>query len=133
MTVDSRSAIARHAEAFNTGQVDVMLEMYSEDAVLHIAGNTPISGTFRGHAAIREEFEHSIELVAGGATLHAELPESILTSDRYQMVFYRASGERKGNQLDITVVIAAKIGPDAKFQELWLLGDDQAAYDRFWS
>src|SRR5215472_2545142 len=133
MTADATTAIARLLEAFTAGQTDVMVGMYNEDAVLHIAGNNPISGTFRGHAAIRDALNHMFELVAGADVVRAEPAESVLTSNRHEMVFFRASGERKGNTMDVTYVMAVRVSPDGKFEELWFLGDDQAAYDRFWS
>jgi uncharacterized protein len=133
MTVDPRTAIARLLEAFNAGQTDVILGIYTDEAVVHIAGNNPISGTFRGRAAIRDAHNQMFRLVAGAATVHAEPPESMMTSNRHQMAFFRASGERNGNTMDVTYVMAVRVSPDGKFEELWFLGDDQAAYDRFWS
>src|SRR5690349_24967933 len=133
MTIDPRTSIASLLEAFNTGQTEVALEMFREDMVLHLAGNNPISGTFRGHAAIRDALNHMFQRLAGAATVHADPPEAVLTSNRHQMVFFHASGERNGNTMDITYVMATKVDPVGKFQELWFLGDDQAAYDRFWS
>jgi hypothetical protein len=59
--------------------------------------------------------------------------QDILTGDQYQVAFFRASGERHGNTMDVTYVMAIKVSPDGKFEELWFLGDDQAAYVRFWS
>jgi ketosteroid isomerase-like protein len=133
MSVDPSPSIARLLEAFNAGQTDIMLEIFAGDAVLHMAGNNPISGTFRGHAAIRDALNHMFQRLAAADTVHAEPAEAVLTSDRHQMVFFRASGERKGNRMDVTYVMATNVGPDAKIRELWFLGDDQAAYDRFWS
>lgn len=133
MTADPSPSIERLLEALNAGQADVLADAYGEDPVLHIAGNNLISGTFRGRAAIRDALAHEFELLAGATALHGEPPESVLTSDRYQMVFFRVSGERNGNRMDLTYVIAAKVGPDAKYQELWSLCDDQTAYNRFWS
>jgi ketosteroid isomerase-like protein len=133
MSGDPRTEIARLLELYNTGQADVMIEMYTENAVLHIAGNNPISGTFRGRAAIRDALNNMFQRLAPPATVRAEPPEAILTSDQHQMAFFRASGERHGTTMDITYVMALRVDPDGRFEELWFLGDDQAAYDRFWS
>jgi len=40
--------VRRSFEAWNSGDLDVIREYVTDDAVYHFAGNNPMSGTYRG-------------------------------------------------------------------------------------
>ena len=42
------AAVSRAFEAWNTGQIEILREIFSQDAVLRFAGNNAMSGTYRG-------------------------------------------------------------------------------------
>ena len=41
-------AVRRSFEAWNSGDLDVIREYFTEDIVLHFAGNNAMSGSYRG-------------------------------------------------------------------------------------
>lgn len=125
------TAVARRiVETYNTGRADLVAEMYADDAVLHLAGHNRISGTFRGRAAITAGLTRMFQVLAAG-TARADPPESVLAGDEHAMIYFRAQGERNGNTMDQTYVMATTLDPNGKVKELWFLASDQAQYDRF--
>src|SRR3712207_5027310 len=124
---DPISLAQRVLAAWNSGDVDAVAATYADDGVMHIAGNNLISGTFRGRAA----FAAQLELIGRTGTVRIiEPPEAILASNRHVMAFFRAVCQRDDKQLDANYVFAFKVGPDGRWQELWFLPDNQAAFDQ---
>lgn len=134
MSQHPNMVIARQMlEAFNAGRADLITDMYADDGVMHIAGKSRISGTFRGHAEIANGLNNQFQVFASGTVQVEVPPESILTSDDHTMIFFRARAEHDGNMSVGTVVIAATVDPNGKYKTVWFLTDDQALLDRFWS
>jgi uncharacterized protein len=124
MTAD----VLRGFEAWNSGRMDVLREYFSEDAVLHFAGNNAISGTYRGREAVMDALARASQ----GWGPHSEV-ESVLVSDDHLMIFHHGTGEHEGTPYDVTPVIAMKLDADGKVTEVWSLANDQRGYDQFWS
>jgi ketosteroid isomerase-like protein len=118
----------RAFEAWNTGQIEVLKETFSEEAVLHFAGTNRLSGTYRGVDAVTDALLRASQ---GGGT-QAEV-EAVLASDEHVMVFFRATGAHGGTTLDVVLAMAIKNDAAGKLTEIWFLANDQAAYDAFWS
>jgi ketosteroid isomerase-like protein len=108
--------------------MDVIRESFSPDAVLHFAGNNAMSGTYRGVDAVMDAMGRALQ----GWGPHTEV-EALLASDDHVLTFFRASSERDGKTLDVVVVLPIKVDAQGKMSEIWLLANDQEAYDQFWS
>ena len=121
-------AVRRSFEAWNSGSLDVIREYFTEDTVLHFAGNNAMSGTYRG---VDEVVDAMLRARRGWGT-QADV-ESLLASDDYVMVFFHATSERDGKTLDVVLAMAIKVDADGKLTEVWFLANEQAAYDAFWS
>ena len=121
-------AVRRSFEAWNSGRLDVIREYFTEDAVLHFAGNNAMSGTYRGRDAVMDALARASQ----GWGPHAEL-ETILASDDHIIAFFHAISERDGKTLDLVHAMPMKFNAERKMTELWFLANDQRAYDRFWS
>jgi ketosteroid isomerase-like protein len=122
------AAVWRAFEAWNTGQIEVLKGTFSEDAVLHFAGNNRMSGTYRGADAVVDALLRASQ--GGGPRADVE---AVLASDEHVMVFFRATGEHGGKSLDVVLAEAMKFDADGKMTEVWFLANDQTAYDEFWS
>lgn len=118
----------RAFEAWNTGQMEVLKGTFSDDAVLHFAGNNRMSGTYRG----ADEVVDALVRASQGGSPRADV-EAVLASAEHVMVFFRATGEHGGTSLDVVLAMAIKSDADGKLTEIWFLANDQAAYDAFWS
>ena len=78
MTEHPNAANTRRGyEAWNSGDLDFIREYFTEDAVLHLAGNNAMSGTYRGRDAVMDALARDSQ----GWGPHAEM-ETILASDR---------------------------------------------------
>ena len=54
-------AVRRSFEAWNSSRMDVLREYFSDDAVLHFAGNNAMSGTYRGRDAVMDGLARAIQ------------------------------------------------------------------------
>ena len=129
MTEHPNAVAARRSyAASNSGDLDVIREYFTDDAVLHLAGNNAMSGTYRGRDGVMD----AIARASQGWGLHSEL-ETILASDDHVIAFVRVTSERDGKALDVVQALAIKVNAEGKIREAWYLADDQRAFDQFWS
>ena len=119
-------AVRRSFEAWNSGDLDVIREYFTDDIVLHFAGNNAMSGTYRG----RDRVMDALGRASQGWGPNAEL-ETILASDDHVIAFVRVTSERDGKTLDVVVAQAVKVNAEGKATEAWFLPNDQGGYDRF--
>jgi uncharacterized protein len=96
-------SVWRSFEAWNSGDLDVIRGYFTDDAVLHFAGNNPMSGTYRGRDAVMDALARASQ----GWGTHADV-DSVLASDDHTMVFYHATDEREG------AVMAMKVDAEGK-------------------
>jgi ketosteroid isomerase-like protein len=129
MTEHPNAAAARRSyEAWNSGDLDVIRAYFTDDAVLHLAGNNAMSGTYRGRDAVMDAIARNIQ----GWGPHAEV-ETILGSDDHVIVFCQVTSERDGKTLDVVLAQAIKFNAEGKVTEAWFLPNDQRGYDQFFS
>ena len=121
-------AVRRSFEAWNSGDLDVIREYFTEDIVLHFAGNNSMSGTYRGQDAVMDALGRASQ----GWGPHAEV-ETILGSDDHVIVFCQVTSERDGKTLDVVLAQAITFNAEGKVTEAWFLPNDQRAFDQFFS
>jgi ketosteroid isomerase-like protein len=114
-------------EAWNSGRVELSSEYFTEDVVLHFAGNNAMSGTYRGRDAVMD----ALARARHGWGAQTEV-ESVLASDDHVMVFHHVTGEYERRPYDRSV-IAMKLDAGGKVTEGWFLANDQKGFDKFWS
>jgi len=129
MTEHPNAVAARRSyAASNSGDLDVIREYFTDDAVLHLAGNNAMSGAYRGRDAVMDAIARDIQ----GWGPHAEV-ETILGSDDHVIVFCQVTSERDGKTLDVVLAQAITFNAEGKVTEAWFLPNDQRAYDQFFS
>ena len=127
MTEHPNAVAARRSyAASNSGDLDVIREYFTDDAVLHLAGDNAMSGTYRGRDGVMD----AIARASQGWGMHSEL-EALLASDDHVIAFVRVTSERDGKTLDVVVAQAVKVNAVGKATEAWFLPNDQGGYDRF--
>lgn len=116
----------RFFEAIVKNDRPAILDSLHDDVVMHLPGNNPLSGTYKG----KEQFAGAVmkaEEVSGG--LHREMHEILATDDHIVVLVGVRSG--KGgytwNGANIWHV------RDGKLAEVWLLSDDQDTTDKAFS
>lgn len=126
---ENAKLIRRGYEAFSTGDMATLTEVFSEDAVWHVTGHGGISGTKRGRDAI---FGYFGDLMAGtNGTLKVTLHD-VIGGDEHTIGLHHDYAERDGKVLDHNVVLVFHIR-DGKAAEVWEMHEDQANNDAFWS
>jgi len=120
-------AVRRSFEGWNSGRVELGGEFFTEDVVLHFAGNNAMSGTYRGRDVVMD----ALGRARHGWGAETEV-ESVLASDDHVMVFHHVTGEHERRPYDSSV-IAMKLDADGKVTEGWFLANDQRGFDKFWS
>jgi len=129
MTEHPNAVMVRQGfEAWNSGDLDGAGRGFSDDIVLHFAGNNAMSGTYRGRDAVMDGLARAIQ----GWGPQTEL-EALLGSDDYVIAFFHTIFERDDKALDLVHAMPMKVNAEAKVTEIWLLANDQIAYDQFWS
>jgi ketosteroid isomerase-like protein len=119
-----------YLEAFASGDPEAVAAFFDDDIVWRVGGNHPLSGAYRGKAAVAGYLDEAQAQTGGTLTLE---PEAVLASDDHLALFLQVRGERNGQPLDVGMTQIVKVGPDGRWQEYWALSGEQDAVDEFWS
>ena len=115
--------------AFLTGDVITILASISENAVWHFPGRkSQLAGDYVGGEAIIAFLAKSP--VLSGKTFKIDLID-VVANDRTAVAIYRASGQRKGLDLDSTACLRMLI-EDGKIIEFWEFVWDLYQVEEFW-
>jgi len=124
------AAVRRGYEAFNTGDVQTLMELFDESASWHTPGRGRLAGDHEGREAT---FAYFGELGGQtGGTFRAELRH--LTADGEGLVvgIHHNSGERNGKRLDVDCCLVFEMR-DGKVMDGREHFGDLYAWDEFWS
>ncbi|MEA2685739.1 MAG: uncharacterized protein QOE93_934 [Actinomycetota bacterium] len=105
----STSTVRRFLNAWFDGDLATWTSLAAEDIVIHIRGNPPLTGTYRGQAAVLSFFERF-----GVALLHTA---------------YRRGAE----SIDLRDAATYRIDGDGRIAEVWTVSDNQTALLEFFS
>jgi uncharacterized protein len=129
MTHPNEDVIRRGYEAFSTGDLATLGELFSDDVVWHAPGHNLLSGDFHGKDAIFANFQKVAELTGGSFRIDIH---ALLADDEHAVVLTHATGQREGKTLDDNTVQVFHV-KDGKVTEQWLYPGDADATDAFWS
>jgi ketosteroid isomerase-like protein len=128
---DQNAAIVRRGyEAFNSGDMDTLTDLFDESALWHTPGRGPIAGDHVGREAVFAQFGH----YGGdtGGTFQARL-EHLLADDEGRVVgIHRNTAERNGKQLDVDCCLVFEL-KDGRVTDGREYFSDVHAWDEFWS
>jgi uncharacterized protein len=126
-----RSALVRKGfDAFANGDIATLQELFHPDIVWHGAGNSPVSGDYKGGNEVFELFGRILEETQGSFSqeIHA-----ITEGDGHVVAITHATATRNGKTLDDNQVVIFHIDDDDKVTEVWITPWDQASSTEFWS
>jgi ketosteroid isomerase-like protein len=130
MTADENAAIMRRAyAAFNSADINTLIELFDESAVWHLPGRSRFAGDYQGRDATLAYFGQLGQETGG--TFQAEL-QHVLADDEDRVIgIQRSRGERDGNRLDVgdCIVFQLRDGRVTDGREHF---DDLYAWDEFW-
>jgi ketosteroid isomerase-like protein len=131
MGAEENAAIVRRGyEAFNSGDMDTLTELFDESAVWRTPGRASLAGDHEGRDAAFAYFGRLGQETGG--TFQAEL-QQLLAGDGGRVVgIHRCSGERDGKQLDVDCCLVFQL-EDGRITEGKEHFRDLYAWDEFWS
>src|SRR5216117_2366440 len=89
--------VRRGYQAFATGDMATLNELFADDIVWHAPGRNQLAGTYRGKEEVFGTLQKVAELTGG--TFKLEI-HAILADDDHAVALTRATGEREGKSLD---------------------------------
>jgi len=130
MGADENAAIVRRGyEAFNSGDMKTLTELFDESAVWRVPGRSSLAGDHQGREATFAYFGRLGQETGG--TFRAELQHLLADGDRVVGI-QRNSAERDGKQLDVDVCLAFQL-ENGRITEGAEHFRDLYAWDEFWS
>ena len=115
-------------DAFARKQGFALRNCFAADAVWRVPGESMMAGVYEGREAIFR-FLGRLPKETGG-TYGSSLVDVLASEDR-AAALYRASGERRGQRLDLDQVLLFRLR-DGLVQEVLALPCDPAVFDEFW-
>ena len=116
-------------EAFGSGDLDAVRELFADDIVWHVSGRSPLSGDYKGKEEVLGFLAKTMEMTGGTFKLDVH---DIMANAEHGVALTTATAEREGKRLTNRSVQVVHIR-DGKLTESWLHPDDQYAADEFWS
>ena len=131
MTSEENVAIMQRGyEAFNTGDLETLTELFDEGMVWHLPGKSSFADDYQGRDATLAYFAQLGQQTGG--TFRAELQELIGDDEDRVIGIQRSTGDRNGKHLDVgnCIVFQLKDGRVIDGREHF---HDLYAWDEFWS
>lgn len=121
-------AIRKLYEAFAARDITTLTEAF-ERTVYHVPGHNSIAGSYKGPGEIFALMAKTLELTGG--TLRFEL-EDVVGNGTHTVALDRVTATRGDRSLDMARLMITHL-EDGKPLDLWVVVQDQYAFDEFWS
>jgi len=131
MGAEENVAVMQRAyDAFNTADMDTLIEVFDESADWHLPGRSSMAQDYQGRDALLAYFGQLGQETNG--TFRAELERFMADDDGRVVGFQRSTAERNGEKLDVgcCIVFQVKDGRIIDGREHF---EDLYAWDEFWS
>lgn len=127
--MSAMDVVGRYGAAAAAGDMVALAVTLTKDVVWHQPGANQLSGDHVGPEAVLAHLGRFMELSGGTFALETE---SATESGNLVATTVRFTAEREGaGSLDQHGVDVFRVEGDL-IAEIWLIGEDQAAEDRFW-
>ncbi|HEV3474845.1 MAG TPA: nuclear transport factor 2 family protein [Actinomycetota bacterium] len=120
--------LRRGYDAFNKGDLDTVMSLFSDDVVLHIGGKSQLAGDYKGKQEYIGALGKLVEL--SGGTFKEEVHD-ILANDRHGVALSTTTAERDGKRLNQKSLEVHHID-NGKITESWAWVEDQDEDADFW-
>jgi uncharacterized protein len=131
MGPDQNVAIMQRGyDAFNTGDIDTLTEIFDESVAWHLPGRSSMANDYHGRDATLAYFGQLGQKTGG--TFRAELERLTADGDDRVVGIQRSTADRDGKHLDVAdcIVFTLKDGRVTDGREHF---EDLYAWDEFWS
>jgi ketosteroid isomerase-like protein len=131
MGADENVAVMRRAyEAFNTGDIETLTELFDESAVWHLPGRSSFAKDYQGREATLAYFGQLAQETGG--TFRAELQHLAVDDEGRVVGIQRSTADRDGKHLDVGDSIVFEL-KDGRITDGCEHFHDLYAWDEFWS
>ena len=124
------ATMQRAYDAFNTGDMDTLIEIFDESIVWHLPGRSSMANDYRGRDATLAYFGQLAQKSEG--TFRAELKGLLGDDDDRVVGIQRSTAERDGKRLDVGNCIVFQL-KDGRVTDGLEHFHDLYAWDEFWS
>jgi uncharacterized protein len=117
-------------ENFGKGDLEAIREDLDPDIVWHVGGHNSLTGDYKGIDDVFTLFGRIFTETAG--TLKNEVHD-ILANDTHGVAMIKQSAERNGKRLETNAVHIVHYDGHGRITESWLIPEQAAESDEFWS
>jgi ketosteroid isomerase-like protein len=129
MAHPNEELVRRGYEAFNTGDVETLRQLFADTTVFHEPGRSPISGDYQGLDQVLGFFGTLAE--RSGGTFRATLHD-VVANDEHAVGLHSSDAERDGRAVRSPTVLVFHVR-DGRITETWSHHYDQHDFDAFWA
>jgi uncharacterized protein len=129
-SAENVAIMQRAYDAFNSGDMDTLTEVFDEDMVWHLPGRSSMAKDYQGRDATLAYFAQIGEETGG--TFRAELQRLLSDEDGRVVGVQRSTADKDGKHLDVgnSIVFQLEDGRVVDGREHF---EDLYAWDEFWS
>ena len=121
--------IRRESEAWQSGDPEAVVALYTPEAVYHYPGNNPLSGDYHGHDGIRDLHRRRTALIDAADETEAHRHDFIANDEHgIQLVHWLAAKDDRRIEWHGVLVHHFR---DGKLDHTWVHIDPQQAVDDF--
>jgi ketosteroid isomerase-like protein len=110
------------------GEFDTAIDYWADDIVVHVSGNSVLSGTYVGKEASSGYLANVLGLVDSVMVEEHDL----LVSDHHAVVLSTVRADRGGQHMEGNRIVIYHVEGELII-ELWIIDEDQKSVSEFWS
>ena len=115
--------------AFEAGDVDTVMSLFSDQIVWHVFGSGPLAGDYTGKQTVMELFGKYMGLIDSQSTdIH-----DIVANDQHTVMMGTLKVSREGRSFEQKITDVIHPDSEGRVQEFWRFFEDQGKEDEFMS
>ena len=126
---EDAAVVRRGYEAFNSGDIETLKDLFAPDAVYHVGGSGGLAGDKQGRDAIMAYFGELFS--RSGGTAKVDL-QDVIAGERHTVSLQTAQAQRNGVSMEQNGVLVFTLS-EGKVTEVNEFQDDTAKASEFWS
>jgi uncharacterized protein len=125
MAHPNEEALRRADEAQTSGDVQAMMDMFADDAVIHVGGRSKLAGDYKGKDQLLEVYGRFMQSLGN---IEEMATHDILANDTHGTQLQSVTAERDGQRITIKSFAVMHFA-DGKVTEAWFTDEDPYAAD----
>lgn len=122
--------VQNYVDSLSKGDMEKVGQLLADDVIWHQPGSSHLSGLYSGKQKVFAHLGKFMEL--SDNTFRVNKVQSVMANGNMVAATLHFMAERPGRKLSMDGIDVMRID-GGKIKEVWLLSNDQAAEDAFWS